>query len=137
MKKLAAFLCAVIAVLAAVAAVGCGARQPVTADENTVFITAVDSFFDFENKTLKDYMDFLQANGKLTYTISGGMVGSINGKANTSNSYWMLYTDDKENSNGGWGTFEHEGKEYGSAILGVEQLPVKQNCAYVWAYQTF
>ena len=137
MKKLLNFLAIFSAALACCFVAACGDRQPVTADEYTVIITASDTAFDFDGKTLKDYMDYLQDNQKLTYSINNGMVTAINGKSNTTSSFWMLYTSDEQNSNDAWGTFEYEGEIYGSATLGAESLPVKEGCVYVWAYQSF
>ena len=137
MKKFVTVLMAVLAVLICCFIAACGDRTPIKADENTVIITASDSSFDFDGKTLKEYMDYLQENQKLTYSISNGMVTTINGKSNTTNSYWMLYTSDSENANQAWGTFEYEDNIFGSATLGADALIVKENCIYIWAYQTF
>ena len=138
MKKFFAHIASLIAVFACCFAVACnGNKEPVKADENTVVISATDSSFDFNGKTLKVYMDHLQEKGKLTYTLSNGMVTSINGKSQTLNSYWMLYTSDEENASTEWGTFEYEEKLYGSATSGVESLTVKEGCIYIWAYQAF
>ena len=49
----------------------------------------------------------------------------------------MLYTSDTENANADWGKFDNNGEIYGSAALGAETLAVKENCVYVWAYETF
>ena len=136
MKKLLIILVAFCAITAC-CFTACGDKEPIKADENTVIITATDTAFDFDGKTLKDYMDYLQGNGKFTYSINNGMITAINGKSNTANSYWMLYTSDEENSNDAWGTFEYEGAIYGSATLGADALTVKEGCIYVWAYQTF
>lgn len=137
MKKLLTLLASLIAVFTCCIFAACGDKEPIKADENTVVITATDSSFDFNNKTLKDYMDYLQDNEKFTYSINNGMITTINGKSNTTNSYWMLYTADAENANQEWGTFEYEGSIYGSAILGAESLVIKEECIYIWAYQTF
>lgn len=87
--------------------------------------------------TLKEYMDGLCENGKLSYSLSSGMVVEINGKANTTNTYWMLYTNDTENSNKQWGTYEYNKDTYGSAICGASELIVKNGYTYVWVYQKF
>ena len=137
MKKFLICLASVLVFFACFAVAACDDKEPVKADENTVIITASDSSFDFDGKKLIDYMDYLQDNKKLTYTVANGMVTSINGKSNTTNSFWMLYTSDAENANNAWGTFEHEGALYGSATLGAEALVLKEGCIYVWAYQTF
>ena len=82
-------------------------------------------------------MDGLCENGKLSYSLSSGMVVEINGKANTTNTYWMLYTNDTENSNKQWGTYEYNKDTYGSAICGASELIVKNGYTYVWVYQKF
>lgn len=133
MKKILTLFAIIFAVFICCIAAACSNKKPETA----VVITAQDDNFEFDGKTLKDYMDFLQENEKLTYSISNGMVTAINGKSNTTNSYWMLYTNDSENANSSWGTYEYEGATYGSATLGAEELVVKENCVYIWAYQTF
>ena len=136
MKKFLVCLISALTICTCCFFAACIEREPVKADENTVVITATDSSFDFNEKTLKDYMDHLQQNGKLTYTISNGMVTSINGKSQTLTSYWMLYTDDSENADSEFG-LEYEGTVYGSANWGAEALTVKEGCIYIWAYQTF
>lgn len=137
MKKLLTFFAFVFTMFACGIIVACGNKKPIRADENTVMIVASDTSFDFENKTLKDYMEYLQENGKLTFSASNGMVTSMNGKSNTNNSFWMLYTSDSENANETWGTFDLEGSVYGSSTLGMEALFVKEGCIYIWAFQTF
>lgn len=130
MKKFLAFAISLIAIVACAFLVACGKVEPVV-------ITATNESYDFNGKTLIDYMTYLQDEGDLTFEIKDGMVTSINGKSNTAKSYWMLYTDDAENANEAWGTFEHEGKTYGSAVAGVSELKIKENCVYIWTYQTF
>ncbi len=137
MKKLLTILTSVLAVFVCCFVAACGDKAPIKADENTVIITATDSSYDFNNKTLKEFMDYLQDNQEFTYSVNNGMVTTINGKSNTLNSFWMLYTSDSQNANQDWGTFEYEDSVYGSAISGAEELIVKEGCIYIWAYQTF
>lgn len=137
MKKFLTLLATFCAIIACCFIAACGDKAPIKADENTVVITASDSSFVFDGKTLKDYMDHLQENQQFTYSINNGMITTINGKSNTTNSYWMLYTSDSENANKQWGTFEYEETIYGSATLGADDLIVKEGCIYIWAYQTF
>lgn len=136
MKKFLTFAISLIAIVACFFIGACD-KSPIQADENTVIITASDESFDFEGKKLIDYMNRLQDKGELTFEVSDGMVTTVNGKSQANNSYWMIYTNDADNSNEAWGTFEHEGKIYGSATLGVEELPLKEGCIYVLAYQSF
>lgn len=111
--------------------VGC---NNVVSKEDAVVITVEKGVNDV---SLKSYMDTLNEKGRLEYTISKGMVESINGKANTTNTYWMLYTNDTENSNTQWGTYEYEGETFGSSTLGAEELKVKSGKVYIWVYQKF
>ena len=137
MKRFLTLLATFCTIITCCFIAACRDNEPIKADENTVIITASDSSFEFENKTLKDYMEYLQDNEKLTFSISNGMVTAINGKSNTNNSYWMLYTSDSENANHAWGTFEYEDSIYGSAIVGADSLILKKDSIYIWAYQTF
>ena len=92
-----------------------------------------------ENATLLSVMEALQTDEKLSFTLAGTMVSSINGKENAADfsSCWMLYTSDAEMSNAEWGTLEYDGKTLGSAILGADALTVVEGEIYVWEYQTF
>ncbi len=99
-----------------------------------VAITVSDST---EGETLYEYMCELEEKGELSFSSNDGMITQLNGVSNTTNSYWMLYTDDAENSNTAWGTYEYEGKTLGSAKLGASSLVVVDGCVYVWVYETF
>lgn len=115
--------------------VGCK-KTPVKLDGDYIVITAEEAA---EGKTLLAYMNELKAQDKLSFELKDGMVTSINGKANAADfsSCWMLYTSDSENANEAWGIVEYEEKNYGSAIVGVEILPVKSGEIYIWWYQSF
>ncbi len=67
------------------------------------------------------------------------MITRINDIANSAseNKYWMLYTSDTANANDAWGTVEYKEKTYGSATLGAESLVIKEDCLYIWYYQSF
>lgn len=111
-------------------------KDPVKLDGDYIVITAEE---DAEGKTLLAYMNDLKAQEKLSFELANGMVTNINGKANAADfsSCWMLYTSDSENANEVWGVVEYEGKNYGSAMLGAESLPVKSGEIYIWWYQSF
>ena len=134
MKKLFVSVLALLSLSLGVFAFGC--KKPVKLDGDYVVITA-QSVEDCD--TLLAYMEKLQRDGKLSFTVTNGMVTAIDGKANDAdyNPCWMLYTSDAENANGAWGTVEYDGKQYGSATLGAGELPVKENCVYIWWYQSF
>lgn len=147
MKKLFAAACAAILALSAFAFAAC-APKTVVVDETAVIITPSDKILPItENTVLADYMDKLVERGELTYEFSTSpdmvtgedmkMITSLNGKANAGSSYWMLYTDDTENSSADWGTTEYDGKTFRSATLGFASLPVKAGCTYIWVYQSF
>ena len=137
MKKLFAAACAAILALSAFAFAAC-APKTVVVDETAVIITPSDKILPItENTVLADYMDKLVERKELEFTAADGMITSLNGIANTTNSYWMLYTDDTENSNADWGTTEYDGKTFRSATLGFASLPVKAGCTYIWVYQSF
>ena len=105
----------------------------VSADENQVVILVDES----KDGTLLDAMEYLQEAGALSYTLSGTMMESINGKANGNNSFWMLYTSDSEMANTSWGTVEYNGATFGSAILGADALEAVAGEYYVWVYTVF
>ena len=97
---------------------------------------AIDGATDM---TLMDYMETLKEKGELEFSISNGMITSINGIDNPADysSCWMLYTSDEDNANAAWGTAEYEGEEYGSAISGAETLKIKPDQLYIWVYKSF
>lgn len=105
--------------------------------ENRVEISVSD--LGTSKWTLIDVMERAKTDGDLTFEISGGMVTSIEGKANAVDfsACWMLYTSDAEMSNTEWGTITVGEKTLGSAIVGAEALPVVVGALYVWDYQTF
>ena len=84
-------------------------------------------------------MNDLKEDGKIEFSISGGMVTSIHGVENDAdyNPCWMLYTTDGEMSNTAWGTITYGDETLGSAVLGAEALVVAEGEIYVWSYQGF
>lgn len=73
------------------------------------------------------------------FKIQAGMISEINGLKNPTDwSYcWMIYTNDVEFSNNTWGSVTYNDIDCGSAILGVEDLPLTANCYYVIDYTYF
>ncbi len=104
--------------------------------ETRVVIRVAEATVEY---TLAQVMEMAKEAGKLTYEASDGMVKSIEGKANAADysSCWMLYTSDTELSNTEWGTITVDGNEFGSAIVGMNDLPVIAGGTYVWEYVTF
>ncbi len=139
MKKTLRILVVLVLALTLFSLFACTDRNVTAEDDLFVFTVDSKDYAVTATTTVKDYMDKLAADEKVTFTVSGGMVTSINGQSNTFNfsSCWMLYTDDAEASNTDWGTYVHNGKTLGSAILGAEDLVVKDGCTYAWVYTTF
>lgn len=130
MKKLFVSAAAVAVALACVLLGACSNYA------DPVAFTADASNFDYTDKTVEDYMNYLQDAGEIAFEINDGFVDSINGTANTSNTYWLIYSNDEEYTTDDF-TIEYEGEIYGLTTLGVTELPVKEGCVYVWYYQTF
>ena len=135
-KKLVVLLTLILVIVCT--SFGCARPKVVTQSENTIVITVSSQICEITSDlTLLNYMNALKDGGDLSFEMENGMVVEFNGIKQTSNSYWMLYTDDSENSNSVWGTITYEGKTYASASSGAEILVVKTDCTYIWCYQTF
>ena len=116
------------------------AKEMVTVVDNTVIITVDSDYFTVKEDTvLLDYMQALKADGAIDFAINDGMVSAINGQENPADwsRCWMLYTNDTELSNEAWGTVEVVGITYFSAVLGAEELPIKDGKTYVWEFKSF
>ena len=113
------------------------AKAEIVSKTDTMVVIKVNETEGFA--TLLDAMTYLKEEGKLTFELTGGMISSIEGKANPADwsACWMLYTSDTEMSNAEWGTITYEENTYGSAILGAEGLTVSAGEYYVWSYDTF
>ena len=113
------------------------AKAEVVSKTDTMVVIKVNETEGFA--TLLDAMTYLKEEGELIFTVSGGMVSSVEGKENAADwsACWMLYTSDTEMSNKEWGTITYEGNSYGSAILGVESLQVSVGEYYLLSYDTF
>ncbi len=143
MKKFLAIVPAAAAVLALAALGACsrGTASEYTAEvssEDLVVFTAPEVSADM---SVKDYFDGLVEEGLLTYTISGGMVTSINGVSNPADySYcWMFYSDLTEldgviYGNAEWGAYEYGGKTLASCAYGIEEMPVVEGYTYAAVY---
>ena len=92
---------------------------------------------EYVGQTLSVYMQAEKDQNKLDFTIENSMVVSLNGVKNTTNTYWMLYTDDAANSDADWGTITHEGKTYALASLGAESIVIADGCTYIWVFTKF
>ena len=121
--------------------VGCDkegtAKAEIVSKSDTMVVMKVNETEGFA--TLLDAMNYLKEEGQLTFEFTGGMISSIEGKANPADwsACWMLYTSDTEMSNAEWDTITYEENTYGSAILGAEGLTVSAGEYYIWSYDTF
>ena len=133
MKKTVALLLCVMFFCALLC--GCGAKTKVL-KETDKFIVITPSE-NFVGKTLKDCMDDLKTRGELEFTEQdselGAFINSVNGIENTSSMYWMVYTDDAENSDG-WSKIEYQSKTYNIANYGASSLVIAKDCIYIWVY---
>ena len=135
MKKALSVLL-VLVILAGLSA--CQEEKLVIKDSDT-YIVVKTTGQETADMTLMDYMTKLKEKGDLEFTISDGMITSINGIDNPTDwsSCWMLYTSDETLSNASCGTVEYEGKQYGSAVSGAEKLTIKPDQLYIWVYKSF
>ena len=127
-----------LALFAAFCFVSCGEAEKATETEiQPVVIEASGEVAS--NTTLLGVMEELQRSGKLSFSVSDGMVVEINGVKNDTDydPCWMLYTSDTENSSTAWGSYEYKGETLGSANYGAGDLMVKSGYIYVWVYQSF
>ena len=140
-KKLMSFLLALMLLASTMLLTACRSEPLVIKDSDTYIVikTTAQAMDGATDMTLMDYMSKLKDKGDLEFTISDGMITSINGIDNPADysSCWMLYTSDADNANASWGTVEYEGKEYGSAISGAETLKIKPDQLYIWVYKSF
>ena len=130
MKKILSLMLVIVTIFSLSTLVSCKKEvEPV--------VITISQEASVQGLTLLEYMSQMEENGELSFTIENGMVTEINGTKNGTNSYWMVYTNDAENSNTAWGTYEYNQEIFGSAILGAESLQIKAGCTYIWLYQTF
>ena len=90
---------------------------------------------------LAELLDELVAANKLTLVTSetehGLSLDGIDGVIVEGSFFFMSYSDDAENSNEEWGTFEYSGKTYDSNTVGISAMPVTDGCTYVFVYTGF
>lgn len=141
-KRITLTVVALALVLAAVLGVVACAKltNPVQMKETEVVIpldTAVMA--DISGKHLVDYLNVLTEKEFLTYDAPGGFVVTINDRTadSTKGEYWLIYTDDEENSDASWGTYDVDGKTYNSAKFGINDLPLKEGKTYVFMISKF
>lgn len=141
LKKSLSFLLAMLILAGTMLLTACRSEPLVIKDSDTYIVvkTTQEAIGGKDDMLLIDYMQQLKEKGELEFSVSDGMITSINGIENPADysSCWMLYTSDEENSNAAWGVAEYEGKEYGSAISGAETLKIKPDQLYIWVFKSF
>lgn len=96
-----------------------------------------------ELSTLQDLMDYLEENEEFSYSVEEGMVNEINGKIPDGevHEFWGIYTDLKIGEipyyDDSWGTADYEGKIYGSALKGINELPLSGGFTYLFEIATW
>ena len=138
MKKTLSVLIALLTLFTVMLS-ACQKAEPLVIKDSDTYIVIKTTGQETADMTLMDYMSDLKDKGELEFTVSDGMITSINGIENPADysSCWMLYTSDEENANKAWGTVEYDGNEYGSAISGAETLKIKADQLYIWVYKSF
>ena len=114
----------------------------ITVDNNTTDYTGKIKTFTVEsNGTLEDTLNELAADKKLTFSgdssIAGLMITKIDNITLSGNQFFALYTNDTDNSDTAWGTYQVFGKTLGSALVGVSSLNIKDDCLYVICISSF
>lgn len=140
MKKFNVVLTMCIIVVMALCLVACHPTNPVQQEDTAVYITADGKLMaEMNGTTVKDYLDVLVKKGYLTYELNGTFLTTMNGLTpdSTKSEYWFIYSNDDENTNGEWGTYEHDGVTYKSTTLGICDLPVKEGVTYLFMVSTY
>ena len=141
-KKILSLIVVITTLCSVMMFTSCEKAEPLVIEdsENCIVIKTTENVFDGNKEMLLvDYMKDLKEKGELKYSTKNGMVTSINGIENPADfsKCWMLFTSDSDNANPAWGTVEYEGKEYGSAIVGAEELKLKPDQLYIWVFKSF
>lgn len=138
MKKFLSLVLALTLALSVAVLTACTKDPLVIKESDTYVVIKVET--DKTDLTLASYMASLEEY-KDMFVIKNGMVVSINGIENASDwsACWMIYTDDyrEEFSNSAWGTIIYKDKTYNSTAFGAEKQIVKNDCTYIFVYQTF
>ena len=136
-RKMAVFLLTLLCLLLGGACNQATAKAAVLAAEEERIVISIDETHG--EVTLVQVLNNLQADGKITFEISNGMITSINGKQNRTESAnsgysWMIYTSNTQLSYAEYGS-----KTYGdvvcySAAFGADGLKVAQGETVILSY---
>lgn len=141
-KKITVAVLALALVVSAVfGMVACNKLSNPVQMKETEIIIPLDSkvMSDIEGKHLIDYLNALQEKEFLTYDAPSGFIVTMNDRTAdaTQGEYWFIYTNDEENSNTDWGTYEVDGVTYGSAKFGIKDMPLKEGKTYVFVISKY
>lgn len=120
-------------------ATSCDYSGVIITDTEIVVIVDKSIIDNYNVSTLKDYLNVLVEKKSIDYVAENGMIITVNQiTANASNAeYWLIYTSNEKYSNSAWGTYNYNGHDYGSAILGFEELPIYANDVIILAVSKF
>ena len=90
-----------------------------------------------EPASLMQVMRKLELDKKFEFEDKDGMVTKIGNKANTANSYWMLYTSDEEMSDTSWRSYTYNDEIFGLGNFGANNLTAVKGETYIWVYESF
>ncbi len=89
-----------------------------------------------EAKRLETVLDELSEDKKITFSgtksSSGFFITDIDNMTLPANNYFLIFSDDAENTNTTWGEHEFDGITYYSISNGITMQPVKDGCVYVF-----
>ena len=135
MKKLVAFLLLVVALFSAVF-VACNKTPVKVLTDEDEFVVLVPSS-DYAGSKFIDYMNALaNESDEFTFVADNSFIQSINGTENSysTNYYWMLYTNDADNSSPAWLIIKYNGAKFYASSYGVNDLEIVEGKTYIWVY---
>ncbi len=101
---------------------------------NLFKVTEVDEGADVK---LRDVISYYNENGQANVAITDGFINSFDDITLQDHEFVAIYTNDDANANADWGTYELNGVTYGSAVSGINDLPVKASCNYLLVIQKY
>lgn len=118
---------------------GCNGETDGTENFPTEVVAFTVDRLAYPETTLLSYMQALEDDGQLTFTVVDGMVTEMNGVQNTNAEFWMIYVCEKAgeaNYNEAY-FIRYQGKRFNTANYGVETLALVDGATYVFAYHGF
>ena len=114
---------------------GCsGPKTKVSAFDNNVAFTAqgVEG-----SPTMVEFMQQLDEDGELEVRVENGYIVEINGKANSDDGMWVLYsTCGSEGVDNNGKSLDVKGNYYYPTNVSEDQLVVNESQYYIWHFKT-